>query len=143
MRCGARVPPDRAILRTQAPTEMDQRLIEQRYRWARAYRGGEVVCGRVELTVSADMRLGLAPRERRCFTVRFLERLDSALRTELAEVVHRRGAVAQRAARMEPVEIVFDDQLLGRQRIIGRVEPPQLRHGDLYEIEFGLWESGP
>ncbi|MGI9097936.1 MAG: hypothetical protein ACR2H2_05495 [Solirubrobacteraceae bacterium] len=116
-------------------------LTERRYRWARAYRDGEVVCGRVELTVSADTRLGLAPRERRCLTARFLERLDPALRTELAELVRRRGAVGRRAAeRMQPVEIIFDDPRRGHHQITGYIQPPQLRHGDLHEIEFGLRE---
>jgi len=119
-------------------------LTERRYRWARAYRDGEMVCGRVELTVRADTRLGLAPRERRCLTVGFLERLNPALRTELTELVRRRGAVARRAAeRMQPVEIIFDDARLGRQQIIGCVQPPQLRHGELHEIEFDLREPAP
>jgi len=66
------------------------------------------------------------------------------LRTELAELVRRRGAYARRAAeRVRPVEIVFDDPRLGRQRIVGRLQAPQLRHGDLYEIEFGLHEPTP
>jgi hypothetical protein len=116
-------------------------LNERRCRWARAYRDGEVVCGRVELTVRTDTRPGLAPRERRCITVRFLERLDSALRAELAELVRRRGQVARRSAeRMRPVEIVVEDPGLGRQRMVGRVQPPQLRHGNLHEIEFDLRE---
>ena len=120
----------------------DHALTERRYRWARAYRDGEMVCGRVEVTVRADRRLGLAPRERRCLTVGFLERLNPALCMELTELVRRRGAVARRAAeRMQPVEIVFDDPRLGRQQIIGWVQPPQLRHGDLYEVEFGLREA--
>ena len=97
-------------------------LTEGRYRWARAYRDGQLVCGRVELTVTADLRLGLAPRERRCLAARFLERLDPALRSELSELVRRRGAAAGRAAeRMRPVELVFDDRRAGRQRIVGRV----------------------
>jgi hypothetical protein len=44
---------------------------------------------------------------------------------------------------MEPVEIVFDEPNLGRQRILGWVAPPQRRHGDLHDIEFGLWELAP
>jgi hypothetical protein len=116
----------------------------QRYRWARAYRNGELVCGRVKLTVRADTRLGLTSRERRCLTVRFLDRLDPELRTELDELVGRRGAVARRAAeRMRPVEIVVADPRLGRQRIIGSVQPPQIRHGDLRQIEFDLHEAAP
>jgi hypothetical protein len=138
------VPPERTFLPTQADTETGHRLTERCHHLAHAYRNGEMVCLRVELTVKADTRLGLAPRGRRCVTARFLERLEPALRTELVELVRHRGVVARRAAeRMEPLEIVFDDPCLGRRRIIGRVEPPQLRHGDLHEIEFGLWEPTP
>jgi hypothetical protein len=116
----------------------------RRYSLAHACRDGEVVCGRVELIVRADTRLGLAPRERRCVAARFLEHLHPVLRAELAELVHRRGAVARRAAeRMEPVELVFDDPRLGLQRIFGWVQPPRLRHGELHEIEFDVRESAP
>jgi hypothetical protein len=114
-------------------------LTEARHRWARAYRDGELVCGRVELTVSADFRLGLAPHERRYLTARFFERLDPVLRDELAELMRRRGAAARRAAeRMAPVEVVFDDPRCGRQRIVGAVQPPQVRRGELCEIRFDL-----
>jgi hypothetical protein len=100
-----------------------------------------VVCGRVELTVRADSRLGLTARERRFFTVRFVDGLESRLRAELTELVRRRGAIAQRAAeRMDPIEIVFDDLLRGLQRIIGWVQPPQRRNGDLQDVQFGLRE---
>jgi hypothetical protein len=114
----------------------------RRNRWAHAYRDGDLVCGRVKLTVRTDLRLGLTPRERRCLTVRFLDRLEPGLRTELAKLVDRRGAVARRAAeRMQPVEIVVVDPSVGWQRIIGSIQPPQRRHGGLHEIEFGLYET--
>jgi hypothetical protein len=113
----------------------------QRCRTARAYRNGEVVCGRVEIIIRADTRLGRAPRERRCVVARFLERLDPSLRADLAELVRRRGAAAWRTAeRLQPIEIVFDDPRLGRRRIIGSVQPPQRRHGNLHDIEFDLHE---
>lgn len=88
----------------------------------------------------ADTRLGLTPRERRIFTVRFLDGLEPGLRTELTTLVRRRGAAAQRAAeRMQPIEIVFDDPLRGLQRIAGSVQPPQRRTGvDLRDVQFGL-----
>lgn len=90
------------------------------------------------LAVRADPRIGLTPRERRCLSVRFLDRPDPGLRAELDELLGRRGAVARRVAeRMQPVEIVVDDPHLGCQRIIGSVQPPQIRNGDLHEIEFG------
>ena len=109
--------------------------------WAHACRDDEVVCGRVELTVSEDKRLGLAPRERRRFAARFVGHLHPTLRTELVELVRRRGMVARRAAeRMAPIELVFDDPGLGLQRIVGWVQSPQRRHGDLCEIEFDLRE---
>ena len=116
-------------------------LTEGRYPRARAYRGGELVCGRVELTVSADFRLGLTPHERRYYTARFFERLDPKLHHELDELVRRRGAPAKRAAeRMQPIEVVFEDPRRGHQRIVGWVQPPQRRRGELDEIEFALRE---
>jgi hypothetical protein len=132
------MPPGSTSLRTAAATESGQELTERRYCWARAYRDGELVCVRVELTVTADTRLGLVRRER-SFTARFGRRLDPGLRAELAELVRRRGVVARSAAeRMRPIELVFDDLFLGRQRILGCVEPPQLRHGELHEITFDI-----
>jgi hypothetical protein len=143
---GARVSPDQTDLspRTQASATEQRLLTEGRYRWARAYHDGELVCSRVELTVTADPRLGPAPHERRRFAARFLERLHPSLRTELAELVRRRGAAGRRAAeRMQPVELVFDDPRHGRQRLVGSVQPPQMRRGELYEIEFGLRAPAP
>jgi hypothetical protein len=118
-------------------------VFEQRYGWARAYRDGRLVAGRVRLTIDRDVRVGLAPRERHRRHIRaaFLERVDPVLRDELAAVAGRRGAAARRAAdRMEPIEVVIEDAHRGRERIVGRVEPPQLRRGDLEEIEFGVRE---
>jgi len=49
--------------------------------------------------------------------------------------------MARRAAeRMRPIEIAFEDPSLGLQRIIGWIQPPQLRRGNLHDIEFGLRE---
>jgi hypothetical protein len=108
---------------------------------AHACRDSEVVCGRVEITVSADTRLRLTARERRFLTVRFLDRLEPVLRAELTELVRRRGAVARRAAeRMETIELVFDDPLAGPQRITGWIQPPQRRNGELKDVRFGLRE---
>jgi hypothetical protein len=130
-------------------TEMQTRrmVFEQRYSWGRAYRGATIVCARVHVTIGRDGRLGLAQHERRYVVARFLERLHPTLRgelTELTELSRSRGAAARRAAeRMEPIEVVFDDKRLGRQRITGWVEPPQIRCGELREIEFGLREPRP
>jgi len=41
---------------------------------------------------------------------------------------------------MEPIQIVVDDPRRERARIVGRIEPPQVRCGDLREIECGLRE---
>jgi hypothetical protein len=111
------------------------------YRWARAYRDGELVCGRVDLRVSDSGRLGLTARERREIVVRFLERIAPELRRELDRLVRRRGEVARRAAeRLHPIELVADDLQRGDVRIVGHLQPPQRRHGELYEIEFGVRE---
>ncbi|MGH2941789.1 MAG: hypothetical protein ACRDLN_03300 [Solirubrobacteraceae bacterium] len=116
----------------------------QRSRAARAYRNGQLVCARVELIVRPDTRIGLAPHERRHLAARFQDGLHPALRTDLLELVRRRGAAARRAAeRIEPIEVVVTDGPLGTQLIIGRIEPPQLRRGALRTIEFGLREQEP
>jgi hypothetical protein len=68
------------------------------------------------------------------------------LRAELAELARRRGAAARRAAeRIEPIAIVIDDPTDGRERIVGRIEPPQVRlcFGALGDVEFGLREPSP
>jgi hypothetical protein len=118
-------------------------VFEQRYGWARAYRNGRLVAGRVRLTVDHDVRAGLTSHERRRRSLRaaFTERVDPTLRAELVAVARRRGAAARRAAdRMEPIEVVIDDPHRGRERIVGRVLPPQQQRGDFDEIEFGLRE---
>jgi hypothetical protein len=105
--------------------------------WGRAYRNGEVVCDRVQVTIGRDGRLGLAQHERRTVVARFLgPRPD--LRDELAAVARRRGAAARRAAdRIAPIEFIDDKG----HRIVGRVQPPQLRCArELREVEFGLRE---
>jgi hypothetical protein len=105
----------------------------------RAYRAGRLVCGCVQVTVSLDGRIGLAPHERRLVRVRFHEPLDDALRAELTQLARRRGAAARRAVeRLEPIEVVVDDPHGERQRFVGRLEPPQVRHGLLRAIEFEL-----
>jgi hypothetical protein len=44
---------------------------------------------------------------------------------------------------MEPIEVVLDDPHRWRQRIVGRVQPPQQPRGDLDEIEFVVREELP
>jgi hypothetical protein len=93
----------------------------------------------VHVTVRVDGRLGLAPRERRVVRVRFHEPLDDDLRSELTKLVRRHGAAARRAVeRIDPIEVVVDDPHGERQRIVGHLEPPQVRHGLLHAIEFEL-----
>jgi hypothetical protein len=116
-------------------------VFEQRYNWGRAYRDGQLVCARVQLAVGRDARIGLT-RAERCYVVaRFAERLHPALRAELTALARRRGAAARRVAEgMAPIEVVYDDRQLGRQRIVAWVQPPQVRRGELRDIEFGLRE---
>jgi hypothetical protein len=118
-------------------------VFEHSYAWGRAYRDGKLVCGRVHVTVGRDARLGLAPNERRYITARFRERLDAALHAELAQLARRRGAAARRLAEaLQPIEIVVDEPHRGRQRLIGHLQPPQVRGSDPYEIEFVVRELG-
>jgi hypothetical protein len=112
---------------------------DRRCRLGRAYRAGRLVCGCVQVTVSLDGRLGLAPHERRLVRVRFHEPLDDDLRTELTQLVRRRGAAARRAVeRVDPIEVVVDDPHGECQRIVGHLQPPQMRHGQLRASEFEL-----
>ena len=116
----------------------------QRRGLARAYRTGRLVCGWVQVTIGDDERLGLTQQERQLVRVRFHEPLDDGLRSELTQLIARRGAAARRAAeRIDPIEIVVDDPQSARERIIGRVEPPQMRHGRLRDIEFALRKLEP
>jgi hypothetical protein len=110
--------------------------------WGRAYRAGRLVCSRVQVTIGHDDRLGLTRRERRYVSARFqAERLDRVLRTELLGLLRRRGAASYRMAeRIDPIEIVIDDPDGDRHRVVGRLQPPLLRHGRLRDIEFGLRE---
>lgn len=111
-------------------------MVAERRTWGRAYRDGEVVCDRVHVAMGRDDRLGLTRHERPYVAARFVARLHPTLRDELTQLTRRGGAAARRAAdRMDPIEIVCD----GR-RIIGWVQPPQVRHGQLREIEFVLRE---
>ena len=108
----------------------------------RAYRAGRLICGCVHVTVLSDGRLGLAPRERRVVRVRFHEPLDDELRAELTRLVRRRGAAARRVVeRASPIEVVVHKPYGERERIVGLLEPPQVRHGHLRAIEFELRRS--
>ncbi len=110
-----------------------------RWRLGRAYRAGQLVCGCVQVAIRVDERLGLTHRERRTVGVRFSEPVADNLRTELVELARRRGPASERAAeRIDPIELVIDDPRGEHERIMGRLRPPQRRHGRLREIEFGF-----
>jgi hypothetical protein len=112
---------------------------QQRLRLGRAYRAGRLICGWVQVAISDDTRLGLTQQERRIVRVRFHEPLDDGLRSELTQLLRRRGAAADRAAdRIDPIEVAVDDPAAACQRIVGRVQPPQVHHGALHDIEFAL-----
>jgi hypothetical protein len=117
-------------------------LSEQQYVCSRAYRAETMVCGRVHITIGRNGdRLGLAEHERRSVTARFVDRLDPTLSAELAALVRRRGMAARRVAEtLDPIEFVFVDPRRGRQCMVGRLEPPQVRRGELREIEFAVRE---
>ncbi len=111
----------------------------QRSRLGRAYRAGRLVCGWVHVTISVDERLGMTLQERRRVRLRFHEPLDDGLRSELAQLMRRRGTSARRAAeRIEPIEIVVGDAHGEPERIVGLVESPQVRHGRLRDVDFAL-----
>jgi hypothetical protein len=129
------------FVRGSAPAGVDteRTLSAGRWRIGRAYRAGRLVCGCVHVMVSLDERLGLTERERRMVRVRFHEPVDDDLRTELAELARRRGTASHRAAeRISPIELVVDDPQSEPERVVGCLQPPQRRHGQLREIEFGF-----
>jgi hypothetical protein len=130
-----------APLTPPPPASADVPLAERRHRRARAYRDGELICGHVDLTISLDARLGLAPRERRQLIARFVERLAPTFRHELEQLIRRRGAGATRIGeRIESIELVFDDPQRSGQRLVARIEPPHWRRWELAENEFVIRE---
>jgi hypothetical protein len=95
----------------------------------------------VHVTIGRDDRFGGVPRGRRYVAARFLDRLHPQLRADLTELARRRGADARRAAeRMQPIVVVIDDPCRGRERIVGRIDPPRVLRGRLGDVEFGLRE---
>lgn len=124
-----------------APARVDSEPALRTGCWqaGRAYRGGRLVCGCVQVAIRLDDRLGLTRRERRLVRVRFCEPVADELRAELTELARRRGTASERAAeRFDPIELVIDNAWGGRERITGRLRPPHKRHGRLREIEFGF-----
>jgi len=127
--------------RGSAPAAVDTERTASAGRWhlGRAYRAGRLVCGCVHVMVSLDERLGLTGRERRMIRVRFHEPVDDRLRAELTVLAHRRGRASERIAeRIAPIELVVDDPHSEYERMVGDLQPPQRRHGQLREIEFGF-----
>jgi hypothetical protein len=112
-------------------------VTERGCRLARAYREGELVCGRVDLRIRSDARLGLAPRERQQLVARFVELLSPGFRQELEQLIYRRGAAA---ARIGTIELVIEDPQRDGQRLVGHLEPPQSRRWELSETEFVIRE---
>jgi hypothetical protein len=102
---------------------------------ARAYRNGTVVCDRVLVTVNAaDERVGLALRER-CMTARFVHGIEPEFRSQLMQVLHRRGARSRRVAEaLDPIELELD----GERPVPARIEPPAVRHLSLEQTDFRL-----
>jgi hypothetical protein len=102
---------------------------------ATAYRDGTVVCDRVLVTVIPDERLGLAPRERRQMTARFVHGIEPGFRSQLTQVLRRRGARSRRLAdALDPIELELD----GEPPVAARIEPPAARHFSLEQTDFGL-----
>jgi hypothetical protein len=107
---------------------------------ARAERDGTVVCDRVLVTVTvSEEPPGLALRERRHTTVRFLHDIEPEFRRQLIAVLHQRGARSRRAAEaLDPIELVVD----GERRLAARIEPPAIRNLSLEQTEFMLRQQG-
>jgi hypothetical protein len=83
----------------------------------------------VQVTISLDDRLGLTARERRLVRVSFHEPLDDDLRSDLTELVRRRGAAARRVAEAaHEIAVIVNDLDSAPTRIVGRLQPPEARH---------------
>jgi hypothetical protein len=115
-------------------------MTRERVVHGRAVRDGTIVCDRVLVTVTvSDERLGLAPRERRHATVRFLHDIEPEFRRQLIQILRRRGARSRRAAEaLDPIELVVD----GEQRLTARIEPPTIRNLSLEQTDFTLRQQG-
>lgn len=137
-----RVPaPNAAVSLTHSSPQAAAGVTERGCRLARAYREGELVCGRVDLRIRSDARLGLAPRERRQLVARFVELLAPAFRDELEQLIYRRGAAAARIGdRIGTIELVIEDPQRDGQRLVGHLEPPQSGRWELSETEFVIRE---
>jgi hypothetical protein len=127
----------------QSAVAVEQHGTEQGSRLGRAYRAGRLICGCVHVTISVDERLGLTQQERRHLRARFDEPLEDELREELTQLMRRRGAAARRVAdKLEAIELVVAGAGDEPKRITGCLQPPQIRHGRLRDIAFGLRELG-
>ena len=115
-----------------------------RYVWGQVYRDGLLICDRVRVTLARDDQPGAAPHQRRTVIARFDGRLHPTLRTELTQLTDCLGTAGRRLAeRLEPIVLLFGDPHHGRERIVGRLLPPQAPSTDLREIEFRLRELMP
>jgi hypothetical protein len=57
--------------------------------------------------------------------------------------LERENRELRRANEILKAELVVDEPDGGRHRVVGRLQPPLLRHGRLRDIEFGLRELEP
>jgi hypothetical protein len=116
----------------------------ERYVWGQAYRDGSLICDRARVTLACDDQPGAAPHQRRTVIARFDGRLHPTLRAELTQLTHSQGTAARRRAeRIEPIALLLGDPHHERERIVGRLLPPQAHSNDLREMEFRVRELRP
>lgn len=113
-----------------------------RYVWGQVYRDGSLICDRARVTLPTDEHPGGEPRQRRTVIARFEGRLHPMLRAELTELTSCQGTVAARrlAEGIEPIVLLLGDPHHQRERIVGRLLPPQVPGNELREIEFRVRE---
>ncbi|MGH2942926.1 MAG: hypothetical protein ACRDLN_09185 [Solirubrobacteraceae bacterium] len=117
---------------------------DKRYAWGQAYRDGSLICESVRVTLARDDQPGAAPRQCRRVLVRFDGGLHPTMRAELTELASCQGAAAHRVAeRIEPIVLLLGDPRHGRERIVGRLLPPQTHRNDLREVQFRVRELRP
>jgi hypothetical protein len=113
-----------------------------RYVWGQVYRDGLLICDRARVTLPTDEHPGGGPRQRRTVIARFEGRLHHMLRDELTELTSCQSTVAARrlAKGIKPIVLLVGDPQHGRERIVGRLLPPQIPGKYLREIEFRVRE---
>jgi hypothetical protein len=99
-------------------------------------------CARSHAARLGQLQLGAHPHGGRALAHH--RPLEDGLHSELAQLMRGRGTSARRAAeRIDPIEVVVGDAHGEPERIVGLVEPPEVHHGQLRDVEFATRKLEP